>query len=107
MKKITHSLIFAISLPVLFACSEPTSTGPSTDTTTTTEQQNLDLSLPDETSVDQKIQLTNEQPLMPELFDQKKAPSKYQLGGQVLLNEEERPGVDALDGAEIRITIKN
>lgn len=125
MSKITHSLIFVVSLTVLFACSEPTNTSSSADTTTTTETvekhenlelpipaeqpkidvSNLDLSLPSEAMADQKIHIPNEQPLMPELFNQEKTPAKYQLGGQVFLDEEQRLGVEALDGAEISITI--
>lgn len=112
MNKIIQHVTFITILTLLIACSEASNTAaktapaPATITETETETEQLDLSLPEETTIDQATPLTNEPPLLPELFNQQQETSKYQLEGQILLEENAPLGVEALDGAKVRITVK-
>jgi len=110
MNTIIQHITFIASLTLLIACSEADNTAaktaPAPATITETETETLILSLPEETISDQTTPLTNEPPLLPELFNQQKETSKYQLEGQVLLKEKAPLGVEALDGAKVSITVK-
>jgi len=113
MKKTTQNLILCLFLSTLFACSEPTVTAAKQEPTAvppltekpTTKTSKLDLSVPDELTADQTTHLEAEQALLPELFNQEQASSKYKVTGNVLLDDEQSLGAEALDGAEVRITI--
>jgi len=108
MKKIIRHLTFIAAMALLIACGEASNTASDTSKTPakTTVTEPLNLSLPQETITDQTIPMTIEPPLLPELFNQQKETSKYQLEGQVLLEEKAPLGVKALDGAKVRITVK-
>lgn len=106
MNKIIQHISFIAALTLLAACSEASNTAAKTAPASETITETLDLSLPEETISDQTTPLTNEPPLLPELFNQQKETSKYQLEGQVLLEEQTPLGVEALDGAKVRITVK-
>jgi|GEM_PF-2258746 len=108
MNKIIQHITFITALTLLIACSEASNTASNTAPApaATTETEQLDLSLPEETTIDQATPLTNEPPLLPELFNQQQETSKYQLEGQVLLEENAPLGVEALDGAKVSITVK-
>ncbi|MEH6358827.1 MAG: hypothetical protein V7745_07545 [Pseudomonadales bacterium] len=113
MKKTTQHIILALSITTLFGCNQPSNTETNTDTPAPTtldkpivNKSNLDLSLPDDTVAEQRTITISEKPLISDLFNSDKTPSKYQIDGQVLLGDEPGLGIKALDGAKVGITIK-